>query len=386
MSSVLQAGPCARSNQLDFDEEVIYKSSQYLYDYAREDPETRRPFALTVAMTHPHDPYTVPPEQWDKYEGVDIPLPKHPRAQEDQDPHAQRILKSIEAWDRPLPDEAIKRARRAYYGACSYVDDNVGKLLKVLKDCKLDEDTIVVFSGDHGDMLGERSLWYKMNWFEMSARVPLVFHFPKLFTPHRVASHVSTMDLLPTFLDLAGGTLHKQLPMDGKSFYGALVQQTDYKPSNEVFGEYMGEGTISPVVMIRRGEWKYVTSLVDPPQLYHTASDPHELINLAKATSEPAASVFKAFEAEAAAKWDLRAMHDAVLTSQRRRRLCWGALKKGRFLSWDWEPPQPASHKYIRSTIPLDDLERRARFPPVDAYGNETWMASTHGLAGAKGQ
>jgi len=67
---------------------------------------------------------------------------------------------------------AIRRARRSYLGSCSYVDSKIGELLKTLKDCGLGDDTIIVFSGDHGDMLGERGLWYKMHWFEMAARVP----------------------------------------------------------------------------------------------------------------------------------------------------------------------------------------------------------------------
>ena len=382
MSSVWQARPCARSNQLDFDEEVAYRSKQYLYDYARKNEKTRRPFCLTVAMTHPHDPYTISPEFWDMYGDVDIPLPEVTLPQDEQDPHAERIMKSIELWDRPLPEEAVKRARRAYYGACSFIDYQIGQLLKVLKDCRLDDDTIVIFSGDHGDMLGERGLWYKMNWYEMSARVPLVVNYPKRFKPHRVSEHVSTMDLLPTFLDIINQRPHPQLPIDGRSFYPALTSTGPLR--DEVFGEYMGEGTISPVVMIRRGRHKYITSLVDPPQLFDLVADPHELRNLV--TGPDHAKLANAFAAEVSEKWDLRRIHDDVVTSQRRRRLTWDALKIGAFQSWDYQPPADAGTKYIRSTIPLDDLERRARFPPVDAYGNESWLASIHGQAGAAGE
>src|ERR1700712_5314099 len=103
-------------------------------------------------MTHPHDPYAISRSYWDRYEGVDISLPKVHIKQEDQDPHSQRLLKAVDLWDNPMPEEAVLRPRRAYFGACSYVDDQVGKLLTVLKDCQLDEDTIVIFSSDHGDM------------------------------------------------------------------------------------------------------------------------------------------------------------------------------------------------------------------------------------------
>ncbi|OCL03029.1 choline-sulfatase [Glonium stellatum] len=385
MSSVMQAGPCVRSNQLDYDEDVMHKASQYLYDYVRQGPDTR-PFCLTVSLTHPHDPYTMTQEYWDQYEDVEIPLPKVHIPQGEQDPHSTRLLKTIDLWDNPVPDEAAKRARRAYFGACTFVDDQVGKLLRILKNCRLDKNTIIIFSGDHGDMLGERDLWYKMSWFEMSSRVPLIINYPPLFAPKRVSESVSTMDLLSTFVDLAGGDAEAIIPVDGHSLYHYLI--SDRPGRDEVFGEYMGEGTISPVMMIRRGKWKYVTSLADPPQLFDLSSDPLEIVNLAASSKPEHVRVAAEFEKEANQKWDFKAIHLDVLASQRRRRLCWNALTKvGRFESWDFQPTDDHKTKYIRSQIPLDDLERRARFPVVDYLGREHTAAATHhGAAGAMGE
>ncbi|KAF1956973.1 choline-sulfatase [Byssothecium circinans] len=384
MSSVMQAGPCVRSNQLDYDEDVMYKSQQYLYDYARTDTKTRRPFALTVSLTHPHDPYTITRDYWDRYEGVDIPLPKVHIEREDQDSHSQRLMKTVDLWDNPIPDEAASRARRAYYGACTFVDDQVGKLRKILKDCYLDKDTIIVFTGDHGDMLGERGLWYKMSWFENSARVPMVINYPAKFKPKRVKESVSTMDLLPTFVDLVGGDASRIVqPIDGVSLYRYLV--SDEPGVDEVFGEFMGEGTVTPVVMIRRGPWKYTTSLVDPPQLFNLVEDPQELNNLA--TSPGYAQVFASFEAQAREKWDLLKVHQDCLASQRRRQLTWGALQIGAKDTWDYQPPGVEKDRFIRSHIPLDELERRARFPVVDYLGREKSASATHhGIAGANGE
>jgi arylsulfatase A-like enzyme len=93
------------------------------------------------------------------YEDVEIELPRVKIAKEDQDSHSKRLLKVCDLWDIKFSKDQIKRARRAYYGAVSYVDDCIGRILKVLKDCRLHENTIIVFSGDHGDMLGERGLW-----------------------------------------------------------------------------------------------------------------------------------------------------------------------------------------------------------------------------------
>lgn len=358
MSSVLQAGPCVRSNQLDFDEEVVFKARQYLYDHVRLTPE--QPFCLTVSMTHPHDPYTIPREYWDRYEGVDIPMPRQHIEQSEQDPHSQRLLEVIDLWDKPLPEDKIRDARRAYFGACSYIDDNIGKLLGTLEECGLAEDTLIVFSGDHGDMLGERGLWYKMHWFEMSARVPLLVHAPKRFAAHRVSQSVSTLDLLPTLVELAGGQVEQGLELEGHSLLPHLKGEGGH---DEVLGEYMAEGTVSPLMMIRRGPWKFVYSEQDPLLLFNLDSDPQELHNLAESSEHK--GILAGFLAEARERWDIPAIHAATLASQRRRRLVAEALSQGKLTSWDHQPWVDASQQYMRNHIDLDDLERRARFPAV---------------------
>ncbi|KAJ8132425.1 hypothetical protein O1611_g1199 [Lasiodiplodia mahajangana] len=370
-SSILQAGSCVRSNQLDYDEEVMYKSTQFLFDQVREGPD-KRPFCLTLSLTHPHDPYTIEEKYWDLYEGVDITLPKVKIPQEQQDAHSKRLLKVCDLWDQDFSEEQIKRARRAYYGAVSYVDDCIGRILTTLKQCRLDQDTIVVFSGDHGDMLGERGLWYKMSYFESSVRVPLLISDPRRYTPHRVKENVSTLDILPTLCDIVGTQLIPGLPMDGTS----LLPHLEGKPGHDtVIAEYTGEGTISPLMMIRRGPWKYITCPTDAPQLFNLDSDPLELVNLAElanktegltADEEEAKAKFEKFEAEGKTRWDFEAITQSVLLSQRTRRLVWDALKVGKFDPWDYNPIDNGTNKYIRSFLPLDDLERRARYPPVD--------------------
>jgi choline-sulfatase len=325
------------------------KSKQYLYDYVRKG-DAQKPFCLTVSLTHPHDPYAITQDLWDQYEDVEIPLPKVNIPQEQQDSHSKRLLKCIDLWDKPLPDEAILRARRAYYAACTYVDNQVGILVNVLKNCHLDKNTIVMFSGDHGDMLGERSLWYKMGWFENSARVPLIINYPARFAPHRVHESVSTMDLLPTLIDMVGGNRGKLLPIDGKSLYPALL---GLPATDEVFGEYMGEGTVTPVVMIRRGPYKYTSSLVDAPQLFDLDNDPLELRNLAE--DKYYANVALKFATEVSKKWDLQAIHEKVVVSQRQRRVCWDALQLGTREPWDWQPKDLASEKYVAQKRTLID-------------------------------
>lgn len=294
---------------------------------------------------------------------------------DEQDPHSLRLLHVTDLAGKTFTPEQIKRARRAYYGAVSYVDDCVGKLLQTLKECKLDEDTIIVFSGDHGDMLGERNLWYKMSYFESSVRVPMLIHYPASFPARHISANVSTLDMLPTLADMTGVKLWADLPMDGSSLYPYLTNTPG--GSDTVFAEYCGEGTVSPLMMIRRGRWKYITCPVDPPQLFNLNDDPQERINLAalapkhELSTPEVRETLAAFDAEAAAKWNFEQITKDVLLQQRSRRLVWAALLKGTFTSWDYNPQDDGRQKYIRSQIPLDDLELRARFPPVDANGRD---------------
>lgn len=319
------------------------------------------------------------------YEDVDPDLPKVRIAKEEQDSHSKRLLKVCDLWDKDFSDEQIKRAKRAYYGAVSYVDDCIGTILKTLEDCGLADNTIVVFSGDHGDMLGERGLWYKMSYFESSVRVPLLLHYPKDFAPRRVSENVSTLDILPTLVDLGKTQLNPNMPMDGRSLYPLL---NGGKGNDTVFAEYCGEGTVAPMMMIKRGDWKYITCPADPDQLYNLRNDPDEIVNLAKsskAQTQHTIEVLKAFQAEAAAKWDMATITRDVKLSQQQRMFVWGALKVGKHTSWDFNPEDDGRQKYIRSHMNLDDLELKARFPPVDYYGRVTQQLVGH-QAAATGQ
>jgi choline-sulfatase len=361
MSSVTQAGLCVRTNQLDFDDEVVFTAERAIYDFARSRDE--RPFLLVASFTHPHDPFAIPQRYWDLYKAGDIDMPDAAIPLERLDPHSLR-LRHVCAMDVETVTRAnIHDARRAYYGAISYVDENVGRLLAALGDSGLDRDTIVVITGDHGEMLGDRGLWFKMNFFEGASRVPLVVSAPQRYAPRRIAASVSLMDILPTLVDIAGSdSAALGDTIDGRSLVPHLEGREGH---DEAIGEYLAEGALAPMVMIRRGDHKFIHSPADPDQLYDLGADPTERDNLA-AASEQAGRVAE-FRQEVARRWDLAALDAEVRQSQRRRRIVDAALNRGEPHAWDFQPRRDAAKLYVRNTVALDDVEAMARFPRVAA-------------------
>ncbi len=360
MDSVTQAGPCTRTNQIDFDDDVIFNARRKLFDMARS--KDRRPFCMVASMTHPHDPYVIPQRYWDRYAGAAIDMPRVRMAADQLDPHSLRLRHVCGLDLQPVNDAQVRAARRAYYGAVSYVDDQIGVLLAALADARFADDTIVLLLADHGDMLGERGLWYKMSFFEPACRIPLIVHAPKRFIPRRVPGAASLVDILPTLCELAGnGPADVATPLDGNSLVPQLGGDAG---RDEVIGEYLAEGAIAPLVMIKRGRYKFVHSPVDPDQLYDLLDDPDEIRNLA-AVGQHAERV-REFRAEAARRWDMPALHAAVVDSQRRRHLVYDALRMGRYTPWDFQPFRDAGRQYVRNDQDLGDLEAMARFPPFN--------------------
>ena len=358
MDSVTQAGPCARTNQIDFDDDVVFNARQKLFDMARA--KDRRPFCLVASMTHPHDPYVIPQRYWDRYAEVEIDMPRVRLAADELDPHSRRLRHVCGLDLQPVTEAQVRAARRAYYGAVSYVDEQIGVLLAALAGAGFAEHTVVLLLADHGDMLGERGLWYKMSFFEPACRIPLIVHAPGRFTARRVANSASLVDILPTLCELAGADPSTfAAPVDGNSLAAPLAGGPG---QDEVIGEYLAEGAIAPLVMIKRGRYKFVHSPVDPDQLYDLQADPDELRNLA-GVSQHAARV-QAFLAEVARRWDIPALHAEVIASQRRRHLVYDALRIGRSTPWDFQPMRNASRQYVRNHQDLGDLEAIARFPP----------------------
>lgn len=356
MDSVRQAGQAATTFQYEYDEEVTFLARRKIFEYAMQ---KTAPFAMLVSLIHPHDPYVARPEFWDLYDHDDIDMPMTGPA---DDPHTQRVMTGIEADKVAITDEDIRNARHGYYANTSYFDANVGKIVQALKESDQFDNTVIIVTADHGDMLGERGLWYKMNFFEHSARVPLIIHGPGV-TQSVQDAPVSLVDLLPTFVDIGVSTGQTPpqigMPLDGASLWGIATGE----PAGErtTYAEYCAEIASHPMLMIRRGAYKYIHCAVDPAQLFNVETDPMERHNLAKDAAH--AELSAKFAAEAAAYWDPAQLRADIIATQKQRRAVHAAMEKGQMTSWDYAPPRDAANEFVRNHVSWDDVVHRMQYP-----------------------
>lgn len=361
--SVREAGVSAATLQRDYDDEVLFRTLRHLNDLAREPAPA--PFLLVTSFIHPHDPYEATPEAWGRYDGVEIDAPAvGPIGPADADPHSARLLAMSELAEDPPSPEVVLNARRAYYASISYLDDQIGQIVAKLEALGLRERTVIIVTSDHGDMLGERGLWYKMAPFEGAARVPLIVNGPGMIDPRRVGQTVSLVDLLPTLVDLADGGLDDDLEdrspvpvvreaaLDAPNPFGAGRSLVDLMlggswpgPGRAVI-EYLAEGVRAPHLTYVRGNFKLVHCPGDPDLLFDLDRDPHELADLA--TDPEHAALAAELRAELLQGRDLEDLARRVVASQRRRRLVREALDHGRPTSWDHAPADRSADTYVR--------------------------------------
>ena len=181
--------------------------------------------------------------------------------------------------DHDLTDpESAARVRRAYYGLVTYVDDKVSELMASLEENGLADNTVIIFTSDHGDMLCEKAMVQKRCFYEWSARIPLIMHFPdKWKAGTKTDAPVSLVDLMPTILDMAN--VDDRLPCDGKSLMG-LLDGTDTE-ERVAFSEIHSEGIHGNCFMVRKGKHKYIYIHGHEDQLFDLEADPGEWNNLA---------------------------------------------------------------------------------------------------------
>ena len=312
------AGP-GRSPHLDFDDEVEAAALDWLREPARKEG----PWCLLAGFLAPHFPLNVPEAYFNRYYPDNLDMPVLPAGFPDGiHPAHERVRRTFNLYD--YTQEQIRVARAAYYGLVNYMDDKIGRLVATLEETGQLENTIVIYTTDHGELAGDHGLWWKNSFYEQASRVPLVFSWPVGFhTGKRYAGACSLVDVARTLLDLTGAedpgdwdgdTLLPLLSAGGSQARGAEEAWKD-----EAICEYYGHATNRPHRMLRAGRWKYNYYHREAPELFDLLEDPGEDRNLA---GEPAlAGIESALRRRVLAGFDADAVERQVRRSQRDRQL-----------------------------------------------------------------
>lgn len=271
------AGP-GESIYTTYDREISARSQVWLREQAGK--HTDKPWVLFVSFVCPHFPLTAPPEYFYDYYDQELPEPKlYSKRQEKLHPYLEDYRASF-AYDEffETPD-MVKRAQAGYLGLCSFLDNNIGNVLRALDDAGLTDDTRVVYTSDHGDNLGARGLWGKSTMLEESVTVPLIMRGPDIPSGTVVDTPTNLLDLYPFFMSSVGEASPETVTDDHPGLDVMRIIAGEGR-DRAIFSEYHGMGSKTAAYMIRKGVYKLVYYADYPPQLFDLSEDPEELNDL----------------------------------------------------------------------------------------------------------
>lgn len=277
--------------------------------------------------------------------------------------HLSRNLHFCQGRDAyRVSQDQVRNARHAYFGMISYVDDKIGRLLGVLSETGLADNTIVVFTADHGDMMGERGMWYKQHFFEWASRVPMVVSWPGKYAPARIGCEVSLVDLLPTLLDMATGGQDGNgvVEADGHSLFPIIANQcTDW--NHPVISEFSADGSTGPSRMVLRDRLKYMYLEGVEEMLFDLDADPLERRNLAGSPQH--AEQLARLRRLAMQGWDPDGLRGRIAENQAQRLFIHRVT--GGDPTYVYTLSDDDNRKYVRNAGAAD-TKARARFPYVE--------------------
>lgn len=274
--SVLNAG-IGESMYTKYDAENADTACQWLSGRkGNEDP-----WALFLGIALPHPPNIIPQEYFDLYKDIDLPLPVQWDKADWPTHAALEYARKFFKFTEPISEEMVQNFQKVYYGAVSYVDMLIGKVLKTLEASGMADDTLIVYSSDHGEDLGARGFFGKFHMYDEAVKIPLILKGPKIPQGKVVSTPVSLVDMYKTILQY----FEIELTVDEKDFPGGSlfpIVEEDEVLDRQVFAEYHGSGSLNAVYMIRDRKYKYIHYVGFDPLLFDVQNDPQELVDLSK--------------------------------------------------------------------------------------------------------
>ncbi len=275
--SAISYGPSENIRANALDDEVIDRAVKWIKSKGKRLNAEHRSWVLSVNINNPHFPHYCSKADWDLYPHPD--LPAYGKEEESANhPFAVDHRAYFQNDDPRWTPENIRGNRRGYYGKVTYVDRKLGELMQALSNAGLEENTVVVYTSDHGEMLGKFGMWRKCTLYEDSVTVPLIVAGPGFHKGKRVGTPVDLLDLNATIFK----AVNKMSARPNDSVGRPLQELQNEIKDRVVFSEYHGHGKRASHYMLRKGYWKLIYYIGAPHQLFNLKEDPNELHNLAK--------------------------------------------------------------------------------------------------------
>jgi choline-sulfatase len=296
---------------------------------------TEKPWVLFASFVAPHYPLIAPEEFYNLYSDDEIPPPfMAGMAPELLHPAVAEVRKYFK-YDDYFDEEKMRIARRAYYGLCSFLDHNIGRILNTLDECNLTENTRIIYSSDHGDCLGNRGIWAKSVMYEESVGIPMIMAGPDIAENEEIETPVTHVDFYQTIMEAVGEPLNEEEEdLPGHSMLGIARGEKSHRPA---FSEYHDGGSITGSYMFRQGQWKYIYHAGFSPQLFDMENDPQETCDLA---GDPVfADICQLCEAGLREICDPEKVNEAAFEDQRRKLDSLGGKEAiSKFETFDFTP------------------------------------------------
>lgn len=264
------------SKYTEYDEAVVSKTINWLENKKKNN--STKPWCLYIGLVAPHFPLVVPQKYFDMYPRETLPdIKLDPHRGFKMHPWISKQNELRNSNNQFKNEEEKWAAISAYFGLCSFLDDNIGKIVTSVTENGFLDNTTIIYTSDHGDNVGARGLWGKSNFYEESCSIPLILSGPKI-KKGTCKTPVTLMDISETIVDHFSCESPNNGP--GESIY--KIADATYNNERIAFSEYHASSSISGAYMIRKGRWKYIYYVGFEPELFDLENDPDELSDLSQ--------------------------------------------------------------------------------------------------------
>ena len=264
------------SKYTEYDEAVVSKTINWLENKKKNN--STKPWCLYIGLVAPHFPLVVPQKYFDMYPRETLPdIKLDPFRGYKMHPWISKQNELRNSNNQFKNEEEKWAAISAYFGLCSFLDDNIGKIVTSVTENGFLDNTTIIYTSDHGDNVGARGLWGKSNFYEESCSIPLILSGPKI-KKGISKTPVTLMDISETIVDHFSCESPNNGP--GESIY--KIADATYNNERIAFSEYHASSSISGAYMIRKGRWKYIYYVGFEPELFDLENDPDELSDLSQ--------------------------------------------------------------------------------------------------------